>query len=220
MGHAQQAAFLTRYRSVNASPEMRSAPANWLARKLRVGNAPTLLTMFISTAVPNSGNAWLVTGLAVSILRLSYSTKRKRSWSAIAGRAAPSTTMALRFLLPITAPGPPRARLRCPSFMMAAMRTRCSPAGPMHSTLRRFLSWPSRAVVSPTRRPHKWAASCSVTPWGVISSHTGLSARPRTTSASKPLFLNRMPQKPPELASSTVPVRGLLVLTVKRLLVW
>ncbi len=36
-------------------------------------------------------------------------------------------------------------QLRCPSFMIAAMRLRFSPAGPMHSTLRLLLFWPKAA---------------------------------------------------------------------------
>ena len=54
-------------------------------------------------------------------------------------------------------------------FMIAAMRLRFSPAGPMHNTLRLLLFWPSALVISRTRMPHKCAASLIVTLPGFIS---------------------------------------------------
>ncbi len=104
------------------------------------------LTMFMTTAVPNRGSACEVRGLAVNCFVTSYRMKRSRSRSAIPGFSSPSTTIAFRFFEPITAPGPPRPSERVPSFMMAANRTRFSPAGPMHSTLRRG-PCPSASVV-------------------------------------------------------------------------
>ena len=57
------------------------------------------------------------------------------------------------------------------------------------------------------------------TPSGVISIITGVSALPRTIRASQPLRLNCIPHQPPLLVCKMPPVRGLLVLTLKRLLV-
>ena len=67
----------------------------------------------------------------------------------------PRTTIAFRFLLPITAPTPLRPAALYRSFMIAAIRLRCSPAGPIVRTL--ALESPNRSsrrsVVSPTSLP-------------------------------------------------------------------
>ena len=69
----------------------------------------------------------LAVGLATTA-RMAFS-----SWSA--GFRLPRTATALRFLEPMTAPTPERAAARCLSLMIAAMRARFSPAGPMQATL-------------------------------------------------------------------------------------
>ena len=72
-------------------------------------------------------------------------------------RFLPRTTIALRFLLPMTAPMPVRPFARLPMLMMAATRTSFSPAGPTWATSI-FLSPSSafrRSSTSAVVRPHR-----------------------------------------------------------------
>lgn len=73
----------------------------------------------------------------------------------------PTTTMALSFLLPATAPVPPRPAARSSLLIQLAKRTRFSPAGPMaitsasspcRSRRMRQVSW----VVLPQRSEASW----------------------------------------------------------------
>ena len=72
----------------------------------------------------------------------------------------PTTATAFRFFEPITAPTPDRPAARCISFMIAAISTCFSPAGPMHATLASSSVSARRAsVVSGTHLPQRCVAS-------------------------------------------------------------
>ncbi len=73
----------------------------------------------------------------------------------------PVTATAFRFFDPMTAPTPQRAFARLRSLMMAAKRTRFSPAGPMPET--RTFPWRSWRIssVSEVVFPQRSFAGCS-----------------------------------------------------------
>src|SRR5680860_1897284 len=74
------------------------------------------------TAVPNSGRARLVTGLAHTCFSASYTRKEKRSGSATGNGRSPATATAKTFLAAKAAPNPPRPRLRPSSVRMEPRR--------------------------------------------------------------------------------------------------
>ena len=113
--------------------------------------------------------------------------------SAVNARASPTatdpvprTTSALRFLLPMTAPDPPRPALWYWSVERQAKGMSCSPAGPVERTLchgpissRTFCS---RAAVSrPQKRP---SAGRNSTRSSSTSTSTGCGALPVITTRS------------------------------------
>src|SRR4030066_965627 len=108
IGQLQQALRLVRNSSRRRSPEIASAPSNSPCWKLRVGSTPYQFIKLTSTEVPNSGKPCEVRGEAEIILRASYSTKSRASFSATPGRCCPPARIAFRFFDPITAPTPPR----------------------------------------------------------------------------------------------------------------
>jgi hypothetical protein len=119
--------------------------------------------------------------------------------SATSGFHLPATAIAFRFFDPITAPAPPRPWASFASFITAAYRTRCSPAGPIPA-VRSCFSPVSAAIASrasSTVFPHKCAASRSSTRWSVTNRYTGASARPSTITASYPAFFSAIGKKPP-----------------------
>src|SRR3990172_3649869 len=85
--------------------------------------------MASTPAVPNSPNQPMPGFASCRALRRLVSS-RNFSGSAGFGGLLPRTTTALRRLAPITAPMPVRPLARLTMFMIAAKRTRFSPAGP------------------------------------------------------------------------------------------
>ncbi len=110
---------------------------------------------------------------------------RSRAGSATLTSPVPRTATAFSFLEPITAPGPPRAAARWPSFMTAAISERCSPAGPMHAA--RTLgssSFSKAACVSLASSPHTLEASRISTLPSLIQIMTGFFEAPDTNTPS------------------------------------
>ena len=101
--------------------------------------------------VPNSRSSLFVIGADLMRYCAWSNPLLYRSLSLRAVFSLPETLMALRFLLPKTAPGPPRPKALFLSFITEAKRTRFSPAGPIQR-MRRPLPFSgaevNRSVVS------------------------------------------------------------------------
>ncbi len=126
-----------RFRSRMNSPPSLNGPSELSVRrpdvKLRVGMPPMVLVKSPTMAVPRLAKASIALS-APSILPYSRTEpiSALRSWKV--GILSLSTTMALTFLEPITAPTPPRAEIRVgrPSVSVKEMpdiRPRYSPTG-------------------------------------------------------------------------------------------
>jgi len=104
--HATQLARVRACAVVNCSGEMLSAPSNEPLWKLRVGSVPKRLNVSRLAAVPSSRY------LAVAGPNERFDRSRLNSVSsrgcAQSHRFVPRTAIALMFLLPSTAPLPPR----------------------------------------------------------------------------------------------------------------
>ena len=126
--------------------------------------------------------------------------------------------MAFRFLLPPTAPVPPRPLARSSSLTQHASLERFSPAWPMAITLRSFSPYLSRkcATVSCTPLPHTADASRNSTVPSLTYAYTGFDDLPENINPSKPDQRKRAPDQPPWWLSTTVPVSGDLVTTHTR----
>src|SRR5216684_1228048 len=114
----------------SSSGEMLAAPSNVPLWKLRVGNAPRRLNVSRLVAVPSS-RYLAVAGPNDRFDRFLLYSVNSRGW-AHSQRRVPRTARALTFLLPSTAPLPPRPAWR-PSWEIVAKRTACSPAGPIEA---------------------------------------------------------------------------------------
>ena len=121
----------------------------------------------------------------------------------------PLTTMALRFLLPMTAPSPHLAAAPPCSLMMDAIRTRFSPAGPIQAT---ETSRPWSAIRDridlEVPNPHRSFAFLRSTESSSTEMYTGFSDLPFITIPSYPANFRSAPHHAPELASPQIPVRG------------
>ena len=141
-----------------------------------------------------------------------------RSGSKAGTVCVPRTAMALRFFEPMTAPGPVRPACLPPSLLMLAKRTRFSPAGPMHATLRLY---PRRCFtacsVCDVVRPARSDASRKSTSPSSMDSSVGESHRPVMTSASQPVFFSSVARKLDDSESPMNPVRGDLASTANLL---
>ncbi len=199
-----------------------SAASKLPSLKLRVGNAPISLTAATMAEVPYMCIAPLrpVLGLSISSLANRRADARNSSGSASGGASVPeaSRTTALSPLLPMTAPSPPRAATRvfcspCPVQTTPAAPMRNSPACPMEMTVQ---SAPHRsrafAAVAYVPSPRHSSAGSNSTP--VLDMYSWYSfpsaGWPSTTSALTPRRARSEPPFPPQLASLTPPVRGLL----------
>lgn len=108
----------------------------------------------------------------------------------------PRTAMALRFLLPMTAPTPERPAARCRSLTTAANSTWFSPARPMPemrvsgscSVVLRCSS------VSHTLLPQMSAASRSSATSSLMYRYTGLGDLPSKMTMSQPAIFSSAPQ--------------------------
>jgi hypothetical protein len=118
--------------------------------------------MASTPAVPNSPNQPMP-GLASCSSFSRLTRPRNSAGMAGFGVALPRTTTALRRLLPMTAPMPVRPLARLAMFMMAAKRTRFSPAGPIWaiSTLASPSSSFRSRSTSPVTLPQRWPAGRS-----------------------------------------------------------
>ena len=124
--------------------------------------------------------------------------------------------MALRFLVPITAPTPLRPAARPHSFMILAKSTCLSPAGPMQATLASSSVVDRMAsVVSGTVFPHRSAASRISTTSSQIHRYTGFADLPSRMIMSYPAYFSMGPKMPPELEAAMVPLSGPLLTTSK-----
>ncbi|MPM94275.1 hypothetical protein SDC9_141421 [bioreactor metagenome] len=156
------ALFLCILVAASDSPPTLSAVSKCDSRKFLVGREPTELRMFTRTFVPKAGSPPLVTAFSLSSFLLALTAARNLSLSPILTPLVPLTTIALRFLEPITAPTPLRPAALWSSFMMLAKRTLFSPAGPIHATLASGSCFARRAaVVSGTFLPQRSDASHS-----------------------------------------------------------
>src|SRR3990170_2998584 len=135
---------------------------------------------------------------------------RKASGSAGFGDLLPRTTTALSRFDPITAPRPVRPLARLTMFMIAAKRTRFSPAGPICaiSTFSSPISFLRRLSTSAVTLPQRCLAGRSSALPSLSQRYTGSLAWPVKTMASAPAARISAGKKPPHWLSPMAPVSG------------
>ena len=181
-----------------------------------VGYRPLWLMILSKTFVPNFGSPSPVIGFFLIISTLDLIASMNVALSITSILSEPLTTMAFRFLLPITAPTPVLPAALALSLIIAANLTSFSPAGPMQATLALLSpnSSNNMSVVSCVSLPHRCVASFIWTSLSLIEMYTGLSAFPSIINRLHPAFLNSAPKNPPELLDAIVPVSGPFVTTM------
>jgi hypothetical protein len=212
MVQAAQEARWTFPPAARASPEIRSAPANSVSEKFRVGRARRRLRTRTLATVPSS--RYLRVAGPKERAERSRAAATTPSGAATGTRPVPRTATAFTFFAARTAPSPPRPAWR-PSFPRFAKRTPLSPAGPQATT-----RWPgNRSAVAEGDRPASSGIGRTSTSPSRRNTTERTGARPRTTRASTPARLSSMAKWLEERESVMRRVRGLLATTANLALV-
>ena len=130
IGQARQPTCFTRSSAAIFSPLICGALRSVPAEKLCTGSTPRPAAVRTMLAVPSSGKVPPVIGWSSRNFVFSFWKALKASLSAMGTLFLPLAMIALRFLLPITAPVPQRPAIRS-SLTIPAKRTLFSPAGPI-----------------------------------------------------------------------------------------